>query len=66
MTAPPPPNTEPDPSALVCPGDKIGPCAICQRKTHKYGTGGIPLCQWCLAPVQELWGPMVRFVSTRG
>ncbi|GGJ67381.1 hypothetical protein GCM10010121_092640 [Streptomyces brasiliensis] len=46
MTTPPPPIT--DPSALTCPGDKIGPCANCQRKTYKYGSGGSPLCQWCM------------------
>jgi len=65
MTTPPPPISEPDPSALVCPGDKVGPCAICQRKTHKYGSGGSPLCQWCMAPVQQQWGPGVRHTSTR-
>jgi hypothetical protein len=63
MTTTPPPITEPDPSALVCPGDKV---AICQRKTHKYGSGGVPLCQWCMAPVQQQWGTNVRVISTRG
>jgi hypothetical protein len=43
MTSPPPPITEPDPSALICPGDKVGPCTGCQRKTHRYGLGGSPL-----------------------
>jgi hypothetical protein len=43
MTTPTPPVTEPDPSALTCPGDQVGPCATCQRKTHKYGRGGSPL-----------------------
>ncbi|MFI5998534.1 hypothetical protein ACIBAC_42700 [Streptomyces sp. NPDC051362] len=66
MPTPPPPISEPDPSALVCPGDKVGPCGTCQRKTHKYGHGGSPLCQWCMAPVQEAWGPAVRFKNTRG
>ncbi|MFJ6393961.1 hypothetical protein ACIQJT_41020 [Streptomyces sp. NPDC091972] len=61
----PPPITEPDPSALICPGDKIGPCAACQRKTHKYGSGGIPLCQWCMEAAKTAWGSTVRFVSTR-
>ncbi|MET9913404.1 hypothetical protein ABZZ74_42725 [Streptomyces sp. NPDC006476] len=65
MTTPPPPISEPDPSALVCPGDKVGPCATCQRKTHKYGSGGSPLCQWCAAPVLEKWRPGVRHTSTR-
>ncbi|MEU6444815.1 hypothetical protein [Streptomyces sp. NPDC047046] len=61
----PPPITEPDPSALVCSGDKVGLCAECQRKTHRYGSGGSPLCQWCMEPVKAGWGPSVRFVSTR-
>ncbi|MEU6258627.1 hypothetical protein [Streptomyces sp. NPDC047043] len=65
MTTPPPPITEPDPSALVCSGNQVGPCATCQRKTHKYGSGGSPLCQWCMAAVTEKWGPTVRHTSTR-
>ncbi|GGV87206.1 hypothetical protein GCM10010294_68810 [Streptomyces griseoloalbus] len=65
MTTPPPPVTEPDPSALTCPGDKVGPCATCQRKTHRYGTGGSPLCGWCMAAAQDRWGPGVRYNSTR-
>ncbi|MEV7081923.1 hypothetical protein AB0N88_25845 [Streptomyces sp. NPDC093516] len=65
MTTPVPPAAEPDPSVLTCPGDLIGPCATCQRKTHKYGRGGSPSCQWCMKPVQEKWGPGVRHVSTR-
>lgn len=65
MTTPPPPVSEPDPSALTCPGDKVGPCAACQRKTHKYGSGGSPLCQWCMASAQEKWGTGVRYTSTR-
>ncbi|OUC79117.1 hypothetical protein CA983_43485 [Streptomyces swartbergensis] len=36
-----------------------------QRKTHKYGRGGCPLCQWCMAPAMEKWGPGVRYISTR-
>lgn len=36
-----------------------------QRKTHRYGSGGSPLCQWCLAQVQAKWGAAVRYVSTR-
>ncbi|GGW77866.1 hypothetical protein [Streptomyces galilaeus] len=42
-STPPPPVNEPDPSALVCLGSQVGPCAKCQRKTHKYGRGGSPL-----------------------
>jgi hypothetical protein len=29
MTTPIPPVSEPDPSALTCPGDQVGPCATC-------------------------------------
>ncbi|MFJ5646358.1 hypothetical protein [Streptomyces sp. NPDC093223] len=65
MTTPPPPIAEPDPSALVCPGDRVGPCRGCQRTTHRYGSGGSPLCQWCMAPVMEQWGTAVRYVSNR-
>lgn len=65
MSTPPPPASEPDPSALTCPGDQVGLCAGCQRKTHRYGNGGCPLCQWCMAPVQEKWGTAVRYTSTR-
>ncbi|MDH6546057.1 hypothetical protein [Streptomyces sp. SAI-041] len=61
----PPPITEPDPAALICPGDKVGPCAVCQRKIHNYRSGGSPLCQRCIAPVQEKWGPGVRHTSAR-
>ncbi|WP_328980634.1 hypothetical protein [Streptomyces canus] len=62
----PPPLSEPDPSALICPGDRIGHCAGCQRRTHRYGSGGSPLCPWCMQPVQEKWGAGVRYTSTRG
>ncbi|PWI06338.1 hypothetical protein DIZ27_33805 [Streptomyces sp. NWU339] len=30
--------------------------ATCRRRTHRYGRGGSPLCQWCTAPVQKKWG----------
>jgi hypothetical protein len=48
----PAPVSEPDPSALTCPGDKGSPCAACQRKTQEYGSGGSPLSLlvdrvWC-------------------
>jgi hypothetical protein len=59
----PAPITEPDPSALVCSGNQVGPCATCQRKTHKYGSGGSPLCQWCMAAVTAKGAP-VRHTST--
>lgn len=61
----PPPLSEPDPSALICAGDRVGHCAGCQRKTHRYGSGGSPLCQWCMESVKAGWGSTVRFVSTR-
>lgn len=63
-TMPPPPVTEPDPSAQRAPG-LAGPCAGCQRQTHRYGHGGLPLCQWCMASALEKYGPGVRFVNTR-
>lgn len=56
----PPPLADPDPSAFVCLGSQIGPCAVCQRTTHTYGHGGSPLCQWCMAPVLEGRGPAAR------
>jgi predicted amidophosphoribosyltransferase len=65
MTTPPPPPAEPEPSILTCSGDRVGLCCGCQRKTHKYGSYGSPLCQWCMAPVQSGWGSVVRFVNTR-
>lgn len=65
MTTPPPAVAEPDPSALVCPSDQVGPCSTCHRKTHKYGRGGQPLCQWCMSRALEKWGPGARYVSTR-
>ncbi|MDQ1041154.1 hypothetical protein QFZ75_007570 [Streptomyces sp. V3I8] len=40
-------------------------CSGCRRPTHKYGSGGLPLCQWCLASARENWGPAVRFNNTR-
>ncbi|MFJ4585060.1 hypothetical protein [Streptomyces echinatus] len=60
-----PPIAEPDPSALTCAGDQVGLCAGCQRRTHRYGRGGFPLCQWCAEPVKAKWGAAVRFLSTR-
>lgn len=65
MTTPPPRITEPDPSALSCSGDQVGPCCACHRKTHRYGRGGTPLCQWCMAAAKEKWGPNVRMVSNQ-
>ncbi|GLX54456.1 hypothetical protein Shyhy01_74050 [Streptomyces hygroscopicus subsp. hygroscopicus] len=64
VTSPPPPVTEPDPSAARAPG-MVGPCAGCQRPTHKYGAGGRPLCQWCMDPVVARYGSTVRYVSAR-
>ncbi|MFH8797591.1 hypothetical protein [Streptomyces sp. NPDC017941] len=66
MTTSPPPASEPDASTFHCPSDQVGLCAACHRKTHRYGRGGAPLCQWCAAPVMAKWGPNVRYTSTRG
>ncbi|PSM42386.1 hypothetical protein C6Y14_14215 [Streptomyces dioscori] len=66
MTAtPPPPISEPDPSTFTISSSYVGPCSGCQRPTHKYGSGGLPLCRWCLSPVRENWGSAVHFTSTR-
>ncbi|MFC8350940.1 hypothetical protein [Streptomyces sp. NPDC057280] len=67
MTTPtsPPPISEPDPSALVCSGSDVGSCAGCQRKTHRFGNGGFPLCQWCAEPVMAAWSSNVRHTNTR-
>lgn len=64
MSSPPPPVTEPDPSAVLAPG-LVGPCAGCQRSTHRYGAGGRPLCQWCMDPVEARYGSHLRYVSSR-
>ncbi|WP_221354621.1 hypothetical protein [Streptomyces beigongshangae] len=64
-SAAPPPISEPDPSTHSCSSSYAGPCSGCQRTTHKYGSGGLPLCQWCLASARQNWGPAVRFTSTR-
>ncbi|QNT94974.1 hypothetical protein HEP81_04702 [Streptomyces griseofuscus] len=64
LRMPPPPVIEPDPSAARAPG-LTGQCSGCQRMTHRYGAGGRPLCQWCMAPVAERYGSSVRYVSTR-
>ncbi|MFJ4836381.1 hypothetical protein ACIP79_41790 [Streptomyces sp. NPDC088747] len=62
-TTPPPPLS--DPCALACPGYRVGLCAGCQRETHRYGSGGCPLCQWCRNPAQERWDPEVHYLNTR-
>ncbi|MFE9312855.1 hypothetical protein ACIQCF_26165 [Streptomyces sp. NPDC088353] len=49
MTTPVPSISEPDPSTAMCRGDQVGPCTTCHRKTHRYGSGGCPLCSWCAA-----------------
>ncbi|MFD7879503.1 hypothetical protein ACFV5G_36360 [Streptomyces sp. NPDC059766] len=64
-TATPPPVSEPDPSTFACSSSLVDPCSGCQRTTHKYGNGGLPLCQWCMTLAREAWGPAVRFTSTR-
>lgn len=64
-TPPPPPVSEPDPSALSCSSDLVGPCAGCQRTTHKYGSGGQPLCQWCMSAARSRWDARIRYVTRR-
>lgn len=54
------PHATPNPLAA-----RSGEVQRSQRKTHKYGSGGSPLCQRCMAPVMEQWGPTVRYISTR-
>ncbi|TFV33250.1 hypothetical protein E4K10_31005 [Streptomyces sp. T1317-0309] len=63
MTAPVPPISEPDPSALVCPGDHVGSCSSCQRKTHRYGYGGNPLCSHCFAAQHAKRSPGVKHIG---
>ncbi|NNN34421.1 hypothetical protein HLK59_29490 [Streptomyces sp. S3(2020)] len=65
MTTTPPPVSEPDPSALVYSGNHVGLCAGCQRKTHRYGNGGSPLCSWCMADAKAQWDARVRYTNTR-
>lgn len=53
----PPPAPRPAPRAeqdrltaaarLGCAVDQVGPCASCQKLTHRYGPGGNPLCSTC-------------------
>ncbi|MDQ1040118.1 hypothetical protein QFZ75_006534 [Streptomyces sp. V3I8] len=57
--------SEPDPSTFTASSSYIGPCSGRRRPTHKYGSGGLPLCQWCLATARDSWGPAVRFTDTR-
>lgn len=66
MSTPVPPVTQPDASSQMCPGDQRGPCAECTRLTHKYGDGGGPLCDVCLAVAQERWGRPVKRPTTPG
>lgn len=53
-------------SRITCPAWPPAACCACHRKTHRYGRGGTPLCQWCMAAAQAKWGPNVRYTSTRG
>ncbi|MFF3488705.1 hypothetical protein ACFYXC_36360 [Streptomyces sp. NPDC002701] len=64
-STPPPPISEPDPSTFTTSSSYTGPCSGCQRPTLKYGSGGLPLCQWCLEAARENWGTGVRFTNTR-
>ncbi|MDQ1041325.1 hypothetical protein QFZ75_007741 [Streptomyces sp. V3I8] len=60
-----PPISEPSPSTFTTSSSYVGACAGRQQPTHWYGSGGLSLCQWCLATTRESWGPAVRFTSTR-
>ncbi|MEU3640953.1 hypothetical protein AB0H23_32610 [Streptomyces albogriseolus] len=61
MSTPVPPVTEPDKSTQSCPSDQIGPCAMCQRPTHKYGHGArSPLCEYCDKVAVQKWGRPLR------
>lgn len=63
MTAPVPPTSEPDTSALTCRSDQVDPCSRCGRPTRKYGTGArSPLCDYCDAKAVERWGRTLRAV----
>lgn len=66
MTTPAPPITEPEPSAITCPGSNVGRCARCQRQTWRYGSGGLPLCSGRFDEQKAKSGPGVRHTSTRG
>ncbi|REE63987.1 hypothetical protein BX257_6650 [Streptomyces sp. 3212.3] len=63
MTTPVAPISEPDPSALVCPGDHVSSCSTCQRKTHRYGYGGNPLCSYCFEAQRLKWGSNVTHIG---
>ncbi|MFE5894969.1 hypothetical protein ACFQ6E_39475 [Streptomyces sp. NPDC056462] len=65
MPTPATPVSEPDPSALIYIGDQAGLCAVCHRKTHRYGHGGCPLCQLVPRTGAGALGPSVRYVNTR-
>ncbi|MEU3855079.1 hypothetical protein [Streptomyces sp. NPDC029554] len=41
------------------------PVQVSAGDCYKCGRGGCPLCTWCMEPVQQKWGPGVRYVSTR-
>jgi hypothetical protein len=42
----------PVPPAPECSPSQVGPCAVCQHPTHRYGHGGNPLCVLCRAEVE--------------
>ncbi|PWI06566.1 hypothetical protein DIZ27_32930 [Streptomyces sp. NWU339] len=60
MTSLHPPVSEDDPSVATCSGEQVGMCATCQRRTHRYGRGGNPLCSYCRADLQQKWGTSVK------
>ncbi|MFF9483045.1 hypothetical protein [Streptomyces sp. NPDC014733] len=43
-------------AVLACRSDQVGRCARCQNPCQRYGAGGNPLCQDCLAEVREAQG----------
>ncbi len=42
----------PKPPAPECALKDVGPCAVCQHPTQRYGYGGGPLCVLCRATVE--------------
>ena len=61
----PPQISEPDPSTFTCSSSLVGPCSGCQRSTHRYGSGGLPLHHWRMTTARENWGTGVHFNNTR-
>ncbi|TRO56269.1 hypothetical protein E4K73_47275 [Streptomyces sp. IB201691-2A2] len=65
----PPPISEPDPSTFTCSSSMVGPCSGCQRSTHRYGSGGLPLCRSgcnCACPLRADPGGALQIVRQCG